>query len=230
MNEWSQDEVEFIRKNRDYMTIDELSCELYNKFGTIRTRDSIRYLCHKKSITKDRRHIKTEEEVQFIRNNYGKYPEKEILIRFKNQFNKNISLETFLKYSKKMGLSFSNVDRYDGFKGGYPIGAEVYDKYKGWLIKVASKYGKHYWSNWKPKAHVIYEEKYGPIPNDHVITYLDGDNRNCTIDNIICIHKKVSAATKLNHRFNYCHPEMTKAWAKFTELDLRTKGLIEDET
>ena len=37
------------------------------------------------------------------------------------------------------------------------------------------------------KKRVIWKDAYGEIPNNSCLIYLDGDKRNCTLDNIACV-------------------------------------------
>lgn len=66
-----------------------------------------------------------------------------------------------------------------------PIGSEYYDAYhKVLLIKAADP------NIWKPKARMVWREHRGEIPSGHVITYRDGDSRNCDINNLVCLPKR----------------------------------------
>jgi hypothetical protein len=42
---------------------------------------------------------------------------------------------------------------------------------------------------WKPVQRIIWEETYGPIPEGHVIVFLDGDPLNITLENLSIVSK-----------------------------------------
>lgn len=92
-----------------------------------------------------------------------------------------------------------------------PIGFERYEKSEGWIIKVSEK-------KWKRKSMVIWEKCNGPIPEGYNLRYKDGDNKNCTIDNLICISKSVHIM--LNQRYkNIVTPENIDTVILLAELN-----------
>jgi len=62
-----------------------------------------------------------------------------------------------------------------------PIGSERIDKDGYTLVKVAEP------NVWKLKHKVIWEEKNGKVPEGYVLTFLDGDKNNITLDNLALI-------------------------------------------
>lgn len=59
-----------------------------------------------------------------------------------------------------------------------PVGSERVDVDGYTLIKTAEP------NVWELKHKVIWTEKNGPVPNGHVLTFLDGDKSNIVIENI----------------------------------------------
>ena len=95
------------------------------------------------------------------------------------------------KYCKDHGIS-------NGFNRGWGKTGEErlfsknrkYEKpYKIWCVKVgkgapgADRYG------WKPKHIILWEKNKGKIPEGHLITFIDGNRENCTIENLALITK-----------------------------------------
>lgn len=70
-----------------------------------------------------------------------------------------------------------------------PIGTEkmLADGYVWVKIDDKSKVPKTL--NWKQKHRIIWEHKFGPIPEGHMIIFLDGDHENFDIDNLAMITK-----------------------------------------
>ncbi|MCI1958170.1 MAG: HNH endonuclease [Clostridia bacterium] len=73
------------------------------------------------------------------------------------------------------------------FKSGHapinhkPVGSERVDKDGYTLIKIAEP------SVWKQKHKLIWEERNGPVPKGHVLTFLDGNKENITLENLALI-------------------------------------------
>lgn len=66
-----------------------------------------------------------------------------------------------------------------------PVGSERISV-DGYIeIKVAEP------NKWKLKHRVVYEEKYGKIPDGHVLIFLDRNPLNCTLDNLILAPRSV---------------------------------------
>ena len=42
---------------------------------------------------------------------------------------------------------------------------------------------------WRAKHRLLWEEAYGPIPKGHIVTFLDGNNRNFSLNNLIVISR-----------------------------------------
>lgn len=84
-----------------------------------------------------------------------------------------------------------------------PIGSETF---KGgyWWVKVADNpLPKNYtavdrMANWRRKHRVIYEQAYGPIPDGHLVVFLDGNRENFDLDNLYCCSRKIQTVMMRN--------------------------------
>ena len=66
--------------------------------------------------------------------------------------------------------------------GHKPIGSERIDNKDGYtLVKTAEP------NVWELKHRIIWEKENGPVPEGHVITFLDGDKSNISLDNLALI-------------------------------------------
>ena len=64
--------------------------------------------------------------------------------------------------------------------------------------------------NWIQKHRLIWQQEHGPIPEGHLIIFLDGDRTNITIENLACVSK--ADHTVMNHlNLRSRDPELTKA-------------------
>ena len=89
-----------------------------------------------------------------------------------------------------------------------PVGSEriTIDGYV--KIKVAEP------NKWELKARVIYENKYGKIPVEHKLIYLDGNKQNLELSNL----KVVSSAEELimnNNKLRYDKKELQNEGTNF---------------
>ena len=218
----------------------------------------------------------TNEQIEWIKQNYPLYDRCTIAKLFEETFNQKIN-----------PCSITTVAYYYGFKSGrtgqfkkkYP--QEYYD----WLqqhseentIKLVPKFNEHFNTNldyhvikalinnhikrpdtydcrkyakegsrrkqlysestnvsgirikvddnkWVYKSRYIWEQHNGPIPENHIIIHLDGDNTNCNINNLDCIPRGILGP--LNKHYSYKGiKETTQAGIEI----LRTERLIKEE-
>ena len=69
----------------------------------------------------------------------------------------------------------------------------------------------------RPKHHLVWEETHGPIKDDHVIIFLDGNHWNYDISNLEMIPRKVHA-TMCKMGFYSDDRELTELGIKTVEL------------
>ncbi len=98
-----------------------------------------------------------------------------------------------------------------------PVGSERIDVDGYTLIKTAEP------NIWTPKHKVIWEEKNGKVPEGHVLTFLDGDRGNITLDNLSLITMAESLQiTRLNLRSS--NPEYTKTGILIAKVKIARNG------
>jgi hypothetical protein len=61
---------------------------------------------------------------------------------------------------------------------------------------------------WRRLARVVYESAHGPIPTGHVVMHLNGDARDCRVDNLLA----VSRGEFLRRMIEAMTPERRAAW------------------
>lgn len=138
----------------------------------------------------------TQEQEQFIRQHSDGARDKELCELVNNQFglnikpkqmknwrgNHNARSKTSLygwKKGKKAGIDFKPQS---DFKNSAPIGTETIFK-DVVMIKVAR-------STWVPKHRYLYEQAYGPVSQEDVVIFIDGNNRNFDLDNLALITRR----------------------------------------
>ena len=76
-------------------------------------------------------------------------------------------------------------------------------------------------NKWKLLHRLVWEEHNGPIPKNHVITFLDGDWRNCGISNLMCISRGANCRANQDGLRFEGNPELTKSGLLVSELKTR---------
>ena len=118
---------------------------------------------------------------------------------------------------KKMSKEQYNKCKNTMFKKGNvpanhrPIGSERITVDGFVEIKVAEP------NRWKAKARVIYEKKFGKIPKDYVIIYLDGNKQNLQSNNLKAISRKENLIMNQN-KLRYNNRETTETALTLAKL------------
>lgn len=148
--------------------------------------------------------------------------------RFNKKFNTSLNLEAIKRAAQRNGVKKSysckgkpswnkgmkGLDcagengRKTQFKKGRdnnlkkPIGSErEFNDYT--LVKVEQP------NIWRLKHYLIWEEAYGPVPDGHIILFLDGNRKNLSLDNMECVSKAQAGIMNLNGLISE-NPEVTK--------------------
>jgi len=191
-----------------------------------------------------------QEIAEFIYNHYEGRPNKELTVMVNEQFGTNFKVKQICGWKKNHKLS-SGLTGYfpkghmpvnpiqkgqrlgikTEFKKGnqplnkVPIGTERFRKGEYLYVKIAEP------NVWKAKHRLIWEEAFGPIPENHRLIFLDGNRLNVVLSNL----QLVSYATSLimnRKKLFYSNPELTKIGTKIAEIDLkiqtRKRGEIND--
>lgn len=86
-----------------------------------------------------------------------------------------------------------------------PVGTEVFNT-EGYLIRKVSDEGLQR-DKWKFVHLLLWVEHHGPVPDGHLITFKDGQRKNCAIENLECISIKEHAC---RHGINQYPEELRK--------------------
>lgn len=105
-------------------------------------------------------------------------------------------------------------------KGRRPIGAEHFWGDCLW-VKVRNEFtraGRHsYRDCWERKHKYVWEQAYGKIPEGHVLLFLDGDVRNCALENLYCTTNAIRAMMS-RYKWHFENAEAKKTAIKWCEL------------
>lgn len=169
--------------------------------------------------------------IDYIRANYKGVGNKEMAERLNTKFGTEYTTKQLNSFYKNHGLHCGLTGRFEkghtppnkGKKGFCSPGSE-----KGWFSKGHTPLNKmpigsevmkgdgYIWvktgegsRDWRQKHILIWEQQNGKIPGGYILTFLDGDRTNITLDNLALITLAESLAmTRLNLRSS--NPEYTK--------------------
>ena len=177
----------------------------------------------------------TKEMKQFIIDNNYMKPAKELAAMFNERFGTDITWKQIRQFRNNNRLNSGLTGRFEkghvpinkGTKGMFNVGGNSGSFKKGnrptqylpigternlsgyIYVKVDDKPNARKWDNWKPKHYLVWEEHNGPVPNGYVVTFLDNDRTNCTIENLALITKAENIIMNRQGMY-YNDPELTK--------------------
>ena len=163
-------------------------------------------------------HYWSEEEDNFLRKNIKGRLCNELQIMLKNEFDITVTPKQISSHIKRLGLTSGVNTRFkkglEAHNKGKRMEIEVYSKCAPTMFKPGRKPNNvdsigtekmaadgYVWVkiddkpkvpkvvNWKQKHRIVWEQWHGPIPEGHMIIFLDGDHENFDIDNLDIITK-----------------------------------------
>lgn len=160
----------------------------------------------------------SDDLVLFIENNRMNLYIEELCEKILEIFNKKITPKALRKYFYRHDLDYKKkiTPKFSIAPSSKPIGTESNPDKNGLIrVKISS-------SRWVYKHRYIYEQHYGKIPKGYCVMFLDGNNTNFDISNLICV--------KNNHKLYIqsrglisCDKETTKVGLKVAQLYFKTK-------
>lgn len=194
------------------MNARQLVEDIRTKFGYPATIQGVRTYASSHGFTKFPNY--TPEQEQWLYENAAHYKSKSPLAEaFNFTFGSNKSPYQLGEKVKRLipGFKF-------GWSGGRkkgegesvtakPIGTETF---KGgyWWVKINDyPLPKNYTAedrakNWRQKHRLIWETIHGPIPDGYMVTFLDSDPNNCTIENLYLITRRIQTAMVRNQWYS----------------------------
>lgn len=213
-NPITEEETKFLIENFENYTVKVLTQKLNEKFNKERYYGTIKNYCRLKLNLKKKCYF-TPEQDEWLKENVPYMSRKECVDKFYKKFGilkTTGSLKTHC--NERLGISF---DRYKaiiefGKRNQKPIGKEIIN-YQGY-IWVKTKNGKtprgRSLQNYEMKHRLVWKEKYGEIPENKEIMFLDGNKKNCNIDNLMLVDKGTTIMLNKNKFYGY-GKEVTEA-------------------
>jgi hypothetical protein len=159
----------------------------------------------------------SQEMIGWLRQNYYQYSVIELTAGFNSHFNTAWSVESVRGCLKNHKITSGRTGRFtvghQGWNKGVrgvlkknktsykcgdvphntkPIGHERVDIKDGYiLIKTAERNPYTGTEGYYRAKHVVlWEKKHGPVPAGHAVLFMDGDQRNFTAENLVCVNRR----------------------------------------
>lgn len=193
-----------------------------------------------------RRKILSLEQDQWLRSHVHDMGNEQLTYEFNKTFNRTLLVTQIKAYKRNHHISSGLTGHFPKghvpvnkgkklpehiykkaeptmFKKGHlpantcPIGTEktLADGYL-W-VKVDNKPKVPKRMNWRPKHVKIWQDAHGPVPDDHIVIFLDGDRSNFALDNLKAVSKSTNARLNQNH-LRYNNKEVTEAGVAVAQL------------
>ena len=171
----------------------------------------------------------TKEEIAFLKEYYPVLIDYEFLDAFEARFGWRPAKKRIFQSACDFGIKKTPETRYRSkrMQNLRPLGSEHITKRGGQInvfVKVCDT--GDWWTDWKPKQFVVWEEANGKIPKGHAIVFIDGNTTNCDLDNLMCIPKRYLGMMNKLFKNNSKDPELKKLkieWCKLYD-ELKEKG------
>ncbi|WP_027967289.1 HNH endonuclease signature motif containing protein [Halomonas halocynthiae] len=102
-----------------------------------------------------------------------------------------------------------------------PIGHEM--EISGYLYRKIAEGGTQH-ENYRPVQHIVWEERYGPVPDGRIVAFKDGNNRHFAINNLELITRSENMRRN-SHHTNY-PPEISQIIQLRGTLNRKIKNRI----
>lgn len=159
-----------------------------------------------------------QEQMDFIKANYGPMSRKELLAALNEKFELSITLSQLVSFVKNHKIKSGRTGYFEkgvpswskgtkgvikansgSFKKGQvphnwvPVGSERINTYGYHEVKVAEP------NVWEGKHRLLWVEHNGPIPESHNVRLIDDDKSNITIENLVLVNKSEHQYMTLNN-------------------------------
>lgn len=221
---YSAEEVAFIEANHKIKRAD-LLVRFNQKFARDITLEALNAICKRNGWATGRKakggsHY-SDEVIQFISDNRD-MPRKELVEQVNAKFDLEMTYAAITNICVRRGFSSKRTGRFgehDGWRNGIafkekPIGYEARPDHRG---RVYVKVGQP--SEYRLKHHVIWEQHFGPIPENHVIKFKDGDDTNFHPSNLICIHRGVTGYLIRRYKHHKASQEIKPVLLTMAQID-----------
>ena len=223
MAKWSPEMEEVIKVMRGARTDKEIAQIINAEFGTELTRTVVKQKRQRMGLNYQFNcHHYTEEQNEWLHQNVSKYTFRDLAVQFNETFNTNIRYDAIRGHCMQKGYKGGRAWEKGFRMPRAPIGTEYIAPNGDIWVKASDtptkRNGeKNHHTNWKKKAHIVWEQHHGEIPQGSFIVFLDGDRSNCDISNLECTTNSIQGY--LTMKTLRCSPELRRCAIKMKTLE-----------
>lgn len=214
---------EWIEENLNRFSSYSTMAEEYNRvFGTDITPVAIKN--HAKivlGLSKVRQNYRqfTDEQREFLKENYSKYNNRELLRIFNEKFHETRTMRSIKSFGSAYGIKVDkNIRSTYRLKNLHGESSKRAIRETGAVrIECGRPVMKDANGNWSSMAKVIWEKEHGPVPEGYIVTTLNNDPFDCRLENIVVLSNKCHGLL-FNLDLRSTDPEITKTGIMLCEL------------
>lgn len=173
-----------------------------------------------------RYHKYSKEQLDFLKENVEGITYRELTKQFNDRFNLSIDHLRIKAMCGRLKLSNKLVGGPKGIKAhnSLPVGStRIHDGYK-W-IKVSDTGNRV--TDWMFMHIFLWELYYGKKPEDKWLLFIDGDNNNIVIDNLILVDSSTRSRF-IQHGLKSNDIEVNRALLQIIEIESLIDSVVED--
>lgn len=225
MNRYTTQHIDFLRTAYLSMKVRDVAKAFNDRFGMSKTESQIKATLKNHKIKCGRKHkdrlitrhrLFTEDQDQFIRENYTTQGVKELALLLKHCFKINKTPEQIKTYVQNHGIKSGrtgcfekgNIPANKGTKGltgansgsfkkgNIPpniktIGTERICSKDGYILIKVAEHDPYtgFPTRYRQKHVYIWEQANGPVPKGMVVAFIDGDKTHCKLENLMLISR-----------------------------------------
>ena len=214
---YTEEMLRFLQDRVAGTPLQALTDQFNAKFGTDLSKSSIAACVHRRGWGNGMFHMQSvfpEKIRQFMATNCKGNRAREMAVLLNDTFGTSYTEKQVSSYYRKHGLKSGVASRY------VPIGTLIFRKGEWYYEKVAD--GPNSNENWKSKHIMVWEEANGPVPEGHMVIFLDGDRTNYDLENLALCPYDVGMEMN-NARLRFGNAKLTETGMLIAKVNLQTR-------
>lgn len=233
---YTQAELKYLKDGIKKMPLADLVDSFNEKFGRSKSQTTIQSTLNNYGYKRGQKRVQlpgqkfrgySEEQIEFVRKSYqdDRLSGPEVAKAFNQRFDDNRSDYAISGMIQRRGFRRSRK-----IENVLNVGDETLCRSTGYITvkTVCPAYNMKTKRNYRYKHLVVWEAYNGPVPEGHVVRFLDGNKQNCTIDNLRLFTRAESVYLNILG-YNQVHPSLKETIIGLAKLKAKTleraKGL-----
>jgi hypothetical protein len=222
---YTEEQLEFLKTGYKMMKTADLVKSFNDKFGINCSFKQIRRTLDRYNFRAGRKpgfpegmplNLFTKAEIVFLKA-YAHMKTQDVVDLFNQKFERKRTFDSINTKLTKLGLAKAKMKKrkvgevYSYHKQGYP------------LVKTHKFRCGRTFRHYKYKHIAVWEKANGPVPEGHCVRFLDSDNTNCALGNLILVSK--SEHGRLYNSLQKVEPELRESVVAVVRLEANCAAL-----